>query len=244
MNDLQRTATEGSLKDVRAVLFDLFQTLIPVRGFGSFSAMVTRACTPDPVEAGLDWTAFYHDAHNAAHTSMESLIRTRMESLNVELDHDLLTEALTARRERHHYGFTRVEPQTLEAIRRVRESGRKTALLSNSDSEIVEPYSGCPLCGIFDEEIFSHEVGLAKPDPAIFHLAAGRLGVAPGECLFIGDGANFELQGAEDAGMKTALALAYANPERLEQWGHKVDAVLPRLSDLLPLLGLPPLEAP
>ena len=47
---------------------------------------------------------------------------------------------------------------------------------------------------------------MAKPDPRIYRIACERLGVEPGECLFVGDGANDELPGAERAGM-TAVQL-------------------------------------
>ena len=38
-----------------------------------------------------------------------------------------------------------------------------------------------------DDIVYSHEVGLRKPDPAIYALAAARLGVAPYEVLFLDD---------------------------------------------------------
>jgi FMN phosphatase YigB (HAD superfamily) len=38
-----------------------------------------------------------------------------------------------------------------------------------------------------DVVVYSHEVGLAKPDPAIFALTTERLGVAPGEVAFLDD---------------------------------------------------------
>jgi len=53
--------------------------------------------------------------------------------------------------------------------------------------------------------VFSCEVGLAKPDPAIYHLAAARLGVEPAECLFVGDGGSDELSGAGAAAMTPVL---------------------------------------
>lgn len=46
---------------------------------------------------------------------------------------------------------------------------------------------------LFDDMVFSYEVRLAKPDPAIFRLAAERLGVAPGESVFIDDIQEFVL---------------------------------------------------
>lgn len=47
-------------------------------------------------------------------------------------------------------------------------------------------------------------MGLTKPDPRIFLLAAERLGVEPQQCLFIDDNL-VSLYGATDAGMKAVL---------------------------------------
>jgi FMN phosphatase YigB (HAD superfamily) len=46
--------------------------------------------------------------------------------------------------------------------------------------------------------------GAAKPDAAIYRFAAGRLGVAPGRCLYVGEDPA-EVRGAEAAGMAAIL---------------------------------------
>ena len=40
---------------------------------------------------------------------------------------------------------------------------------------------------LVDEIVYSHEVGLAKPDPRIYALACDRLGVEPAELVFVDD---------------------------------------------------------
>ncbi|HEX8372520.1 MAG TPA: HAD family phosphatase [Chthoniobacterales bacterium] len=61
-------------------------------------------------------------------------------------------------------------------------------LLSNTSAihleHILEKY---PVFGSFDDAIYSHEVRLAKPDPAIFQLAAERFKVDPAHTGFIDD---------------------------------------------------------
>ena len=49
--------------------------------------------------------------------------------------------------------------------------------------------------------MFSCYEGMRKPDPRIYRIACERLGVEAGQCLFVGDGANDELPGAERVGM-------------------------------------------
>jgi epoxide hydrolase-like predicted phosphatase len=67
---------------------------------------------------------------------------------------------------------------------RAREAGLRTALLSNSWGNEY-PRDGWE--DMFDAVVISGEVGLRKPDRAIFELTCARLGVAPTECVFVDD---------------------------------------------------------
>jgi epoxide hydrolase-like predicted phosphatase len=64
----------------------------------------------------------------------------------------------------------------------------RTAIVSNSaDGARREEMSRYAFDEVFDPIIYSHEVGLAKPDPAIFELVCSRLGVPPAETVFVDD---------------------------------------------------------
>jgi epoxide hydrolase-like predicted phosphatase len=53
---------------------------------------------------------------------------------------------------------------------------------------------------LVDEIVYSHEVGMGKPDPLIYALACARLNVQPGETVFIDD-ADRCVAGAREAGI-------------------------------------------
>ena len=77
--------------------------------------------------------------------------------------------------------------QMANLVRRLR-SRYRIGLLSNA-SDILprllrERYG---LDGLFDVEVVSALVGLAKPDPAIYQLALERLGTAPEATVFVDD---------------------------------------------------------
>ena len=72
-----------------------------------------------------------------------------------------------------------------EAVRRARAGGVRTALVSNSWSS--GHYDRSSLDQLFDAIVISGEVGLNKPDAEIFELAADRVGVPAGECVFVDD---------------------------------------------------------
>ncbi|BBD80845.1 HAD family hydrolase [Aerosticca soli] len=56
----------------------------------------------------------------------------------------------------------------------------------------------------FRHHVCAREVGCAKPDPRIFHVAARRLGVAPDELLHVGDDPWHDVHGARAAGLHCA----------------------------------------
>jgi putative hydrolase of the HAD superfamily len=64
---------------------------------------------------------------------------------------------------------------------------RLTALLSNSNPGAREAERCWGFEEVTDEIVYSHEVGLLKPDPRIYALTGERLGVRPHEIVFLDD---------------------------------------------------------
>lgn len=64
---------------------------------------------------------------------------------------------------------------------------RLTAILSNSGPGARERERCHGFEDVTDDIVYSHEVGLAKPDPAAYELVTRRLEVEPGEVLFLDD---------------------------------------------------------
>jgi putative hydrolase of the HAD superfamily len=81
---------------------------------------------------------------------------------------------------------------------RARAAGIRVGLLSNSWG--TDMYPRQRLDAIFDVQVISGEVGLRKPDPAIYELAADRLGVPPARCAFVDD-LDRNVEVAEGLGM-------------------------------------------
>ncbi|MEQ0560234.1 HAD-IA family hydrolase [Amycolatopsis sp. NEAU-NG30] len=80
----------------------------------------------------------------------------------------------------------------------VRERGVRTALLSNAPGASEQVKN--TLFDYFDALVFSGEVGVAKPDPAVYVIAAERLGLPAMSCAFVDDSAT-NIRGAVQAGM-------------------------------------------
>jgi epoxide hydrolase-like predicted phosphatase len=100
---------------------------------------------------------------------------------------------------RRMFAGARADSRMIGAVRAAREHGLKTALLSNSwgnrDSYEFEHFDT-----LFDGVVISGEVGLRKPDPAIYARAAREIGTPPEQCVFVDDLAP-NVRGAVKAGM-------------------------------------------
>nr|WP_230202881.1 HAD-IA family hydrolase [Parafrankia discariae] len=88
----------------------------------------------------------------------------------------------------HWYAGRTVNTALFELLDRVRASGVRVGMLTNSVRE-WEPHRRAlaPAVDPFEETVNSFEVGLRKPDPAIFELAESRFGTPPRACLLIDD---------------------------------------------------------
>lgn len=89
----------------------------------------------------------------------------------------------------------------LDLARRARERGIRVAVLSNSwGTGEYDPYKGYDLKARFDAVIVSDQVGLRKPDPEIYTMAAAEIGLPPASLVFVDDTAA-NLPAARDLGM-------------------------------------------
>jgi epoxide hydrolase-like predicted phosphatase len=104
-----------------------------------------------------------------------------------------LAAALTERTGRDHVAdgllarmFEHFEhaPDMAALVRRARDSGLRTALLSNSWGNDY-PREGWD--DMFDEIVISGEVGMRKPEPRIFEHTVSLLGVPASQCVFVDD---------------------------------------------------------
>lgn len=96
----------------------------------------------------------------------------------------------------------RMEGGLWAAAQRLREGGVRTGLLSNSWG--TDSYPRELIADTFDVSIISGEVGLRKPQPAIYELTVERVGVPAEQCVFVDDHPN-NLKTAADLGMATVL---------------------------------------
>lgn len=102
----------------------------------------------------------------------------------------------------------------LTYIGELKQRGLKIGLLSNiATNWIRETFLTSAEQQLFDEMIFSYEVGMTKPDPRIFELTCKRLGVEPAEAILVDDIDRY-CAAAQEAGMQ---AVTYQNLQQTKQ---------------------------
>ena len=81
----------------------------------------------------------------------------------------------------------------------------RCSILSNADLSLRDRLQGeLALHPYFDDIVVSAEVGMAKPRPEIFRLAADRLGLPPAACVFVDDW-DKNVEAARAVGMPAVL---------------------------------------
>jgi putative hydrolase of the HAD superfamily len=81
----------------------------------------------------------------------------------------------------------------------------RTAILSNSGSgarDQEERRFG--FSAVFDPIVYSHEVGMVKPDRRVYELTCEQLGITPAEAVML-DNWEVSIDGAREVGMHTVL---------------------------------------
>ena len=114
----------------------------------------------------------------------------------------------------------RIQPDShlLEALREL-SSTTPLGIITNGGAETQRSKArAAGLDQVIPQERFwvSSEFGRAKPDPAIFLHASRCLGVAPGDCLFVGDHEPHDCAGAAAAGMNCHLVERALDAGRLQ----------------------------
>ena len=155
--------------------------------------------------------------------------------VSLGIDQEAIHDFLELRR-----SFTRevlggARPGAVETLRELRARGIRLGLITVCSEDTVDVWPETPFAGLFDAEVFSSTCGLRKPDPRIYELVLEQLDVKPSEALFVGDGANDELAGAERVGMRVILV---HRPGEEPAWPELQDWSGPRISSIPEVLQL------
>lgn len=222
---------------LKAILFDLDDTLLDWRGFQgdwpSFEEQFLRRVFDYISEQGCelpDFPAFMlefrYRTREAWRSGRGNLLAPNLGVILVEAAEMLGAPSgkLTAKGCLEAYDWRAVPgtvlfPEVLETLALIRQQGIKTAIVTNAyqpmwlrDIEI----QGHGLLQYFPEcRISAADVGYLKPHPAIFQVALKQLGVSPAEAVFVGDNPVADIAGAQAVGLQTVLRVTHPVPPLL-----------------------------
>ncbi len=211
-----RPASLPAPDQIEAILFDLDDTLVDARGSwrAGFAEAIAElhARSPALQRLGLPTTIYdtwfrrySEDAHRAtgfgewqARFTIEAFERLVADHLGPD---PALAAQLVARYQAATPGHLAIFPDAEPLLERLR-ARYPLGLISNGPGELQRPkIEKFSLERHFEVVVVSGELGVRKPDPAIFATALEALGVAPERTVFIGDNPTDDVAGACAVGL-------------------------------------------
>lgn len=222
---------------MRAVIFDMFETLIthyesPLY-FGSQMAK----------DAGIPEDKFlplWHDTEDDRSTgkiTLQEVIEMILRK-NQCYSEELLKAIVGRRVAAKEACFQHLHPEIIPMFSALKERGILVGLISNCFSEEAEVIRKSVLFPYFDAFYLSYEQGIQKPDEEIFERCMAELSVRAEECLYVGDGGSYELETATKLGMTAVQAVWYfkeglLQPSQRKQSFFQLEAPLDVLNYLI-----------
>jgi len=183
------------MRRTRAVVFDLYGTLIRIRDDRKAFARLFKELGSESIQ-GADRAKRMAFTRNPPDLAALARLISPGHSVDVKAyEAEIMGE------------LDRAEcfPETLEVLGRLRREGLMCGLISNLSIPYQRPYYDLGISRLIDHAIFSCEIGLKKPDPRIYEAMLKRLGLRPFEAWMIGDNPYCDVRGPQDAGMNAML---------------------------------------
>jgi putative hydrolase of the HAD superfamily len=218
---------------VRAVVFDLWQTLVPWPSEAGMELRLTWAESLGVTVEKLD--AHWYGDPDAYRVRETGPLRPAVTALRDAFGATTPVEDLIDGRMELTRRVLTASPPVVSTLGELHARGYPIGLVSNCTEDVAVCWPDSTLAPLVDYAVFSATAGCMKPDRRIYELVSDGLGVDASDCLFVGDGANDELAGAAAAGMTPVLLAEDGVPrwDGLEAWeGARIRAI-PEVLELL-----------
>jgi HAD superfamily hydrolase (TIGR01509 family) len=250
---------DRSMREVDTVFFDLGDTIVDLREGNSdyavrvaaraqhvYDAIAPRCPVMPDRQEFIERLAYGTEAfYLAAVARLEGVdiydaLHHLFDEMSIPADDGLLKEAGDA----YYQGNASLAPLRIgaaEVLGALRARGLKLGVISNT----LQPGRWADLAlerrgllHLLAARIYSSEVRVAKPHPAIFHAALDAFGVAAERAVHVGDRLVADVSGAQAVGMKAVLIeVSHRSKEASNIVPDARIRELPELLNLLP--GLP-----
>ncbi|MCD6598831.1 MAG: HAD family phosphatase [Bacteroidales bacterium] len=174
------------MAEIRNIIFDLGGVLLDLDFDKTVKDFAEMGFTPEMYQFDQEHSRYFLKFETGKITPADFKNGIRELLNQKDLSDDVLDEAWNAM----ILGF---QPEKIELLKELAKTHR-IFLLSNTNvqhekiySRMLKEVSGLEMKDLFEKYYYSHEVGLAKPDPAIFQLVLNENDLKPEETLYIDD---------------------------------------------------------
>lgn len=212
----------GTFKPIKAILFDLFDTLLLVKRTSDLGERCIRNVYLFIARSGVnvsfdEFMKVYSDVRRQVYERMDKYFeephfsfRIMQTLLRLGYDHDRAApisrgaaEAYMEELSRHVYP----DEEAVPVLKSLRERGYKVGVISNFSipegaRRLIAAHG---LESHLDVIVISGEINRRKPSPEIFNMALNYLRVKSSEAVFVGDTPDTDIRGAKGVGMKAIL---------------------------------------
>ena len=127
-------------------------------------------------------------------------------------------------------------PQTKEILEQLVQE-YKLGIIANQLPGLEERLKDFGILDYFDAIFSSADLGLAKPNPAIFRLALQKSNCLPHQAIMIGDRLDNDIVPAKRIGMKTIwIKQGFSRLAQVKNLEERADWTVEKLIDVLPIL--------
>jgi putative hydrolase of the HAD superfamily len=207
---------------ITSLIFDLFDTLVDF-SLEEYNRMLERMCECLSVEK----EAFISTWHESWPQYEVGKFKNAFEYIQYVSNGSYNASGLIAAEALHcEYEKDILNPRdgVAEVLGHLRDRGYKIGIVTNCAVETPHFWPQTPFSKLVDSAVFSSLEMIRKPNPEMFKVCIERLQSKPSECLFVGDGANDELDAAQLAGVVPVLLdnHDHSSASRLKNWNGLV----------------------
>ncbi|MDI6736441.1 MAG: HAD family hydrolase [bacterium] len=196
--------TNAGIGNFQAVIFDLYNTLAYIckEDYQKTKQKMAKLAGAPEQEFLRMWRSITTDSTRGQVLTTQERAEWVLNQLEIDYDNKVI-EAMCVLEEDLQLNQVYLYKGVKTQLKKLKEQGFKIGLISNCSQSTDGVLNNLGIANFFDEVLWSYELKLIKPDPLIYYHTTEKLQVHPRRCLYIGDGNDRELDGADCVGMVT-----------------------------------------